>query len=263
MKKLSLLLITVSLITLLAGSSVYAQNEISDFNYQYQKYDELNSVYKNKRDSFLKFKTLTSQTEAVEATANILGQRAATMRAYLLALKYRLRHTDGVDPNIKAELSSKLDDEIGWLQNHLDTLDGMSHPALSDLFEISSRMERRQNIYLPLAHKTLSYIMLGQVFSVYQKMTALNTEISSHIDKVDHNQQLRNWFVEAEKQVFLGNDAINSAQKFIQEFPTKDTNEKHIARQYAKVRDQLEIAQQALKQGLEYQQEIIKKLNNQ
>jgi len=253
-------LITLFAINLvLLGKPCFAQRQVQDYTYQYEKYRTNYDEYTVAKNEFLKQKTLTSQKDALDKTKVIITQRAQTLRVYLMALKYSLNTTAGIANEDKIRLSANLDEEIGWLQNHIDDITGMNNPTLTDLFEISSRLERKKNQYIILSHETVAHILIGRLRQLNQEYSATNSVLQPLVDKYK-NSFIKNWYDQSVDMTFRCDQSITNALAIAEELK-KANDENAASKSLVSIKNELGNGKQLLKDGVGYQQEILKELN--
>jgi hypothetical protein len=257
MNKKIILFIPLNLI--LFAIPVYAQRQVQDYTFQYEKYRTAYDEFTVSKNEFIKQKTLTSQKDALEKTKAILSQRAVTLRTYLMATKYSLNTTPGIPNDDKTRISANLDKEIGWLQNHIDDLSGMGNPTLTDLFEISSRLERKQGDYVTIAHEAVAHLLIGRLRQTNQEFSATNANLQPLVEKYK-NSFIRNWYDQAVDMSYRCDQSITNALALTKGLENEEDEEQAVD-SLAKVKAELEKGKQNLRNGVGYQHEILKELN--
>ncbi len=252
-------IISILLSLIIFSIPVYAQRQVQDYTFQYEKYRTSYDEYTVAKNEFLKQKTLTSQNDALAKTKQILSQRGVTLRTYLMALKYTLNTTSAIPNEDKSRLSAELDKEIGWLQNHIDDLSGMTNPTLTGLFEIASRLERKQTDYIALSHETVAHILVGRVRQTNQEFSATNAILQPLVDTYK-NTFIRNWYDQAVDMSFRTDQSITNALAVAKEL-SQEGDENQAVEKLATVKTELGVGKQNLKNGVNFQNEILKELN--
>lgn len=263
MKKIKILLLLVTCYLLLITPS-FAQNELSDYQFQYEKYREEEDAYLSARNKYLEYETLTSKNEAITATKQVLVRRAQVLRTYFILLKYRLHATPSVVDEEKSRLSGYLDEEIGWLEDHLKELEGLSNPQLAQLLEISKRLERKDKEYRSNAYQTISNILLGKSRAISAEQTAINVLLEEKINESQNATSaasLKNWIGEAKNNAYWGSQAIQRAEINLPEFERLKYDVEDLVRLVGKVQAELETAKGLFKKGIGFQKEIVEALS--
>jgi len=264
---IKLLLILTLLIThysLLITHS-FAQTEIQDYLYNYEKYREIYTKFKTTRDKYLQYHSLSSKKEAEEATLPFLTQRVETLRTYFLALKYKLKTTPGVvGTKYKAELSSTLDKEAIWLNSHKKEIEALSSPTLDSLFEISDRLEDRDLELKTLSYTALAAILLGKERDLQAQSVAITDLLNDRIGKVKEATQaavLKQWLEEVKDRNYLSQEKINTAEEELSTLE-KERYIRLLLKDFSSIQENLESSKYFLDKALSYQKEIFKKLAN-
>lgn len=257
-KIISFLILTLVLLSF--PLPAFAQREIADFNYQYEQYRKIYSEYETAKNEFLKFQTLNSSNNAIAATQKMLVQRSQVFRTYFLALKYKLRTTEGVTNSEKDDLSAQLDDEIGWLENHMDTIQDFPSPTLSDLFEASKRFENKEDEYRFFGYQSTAVILVGKIRNLHQKLLNINSSLKPYVEraKIDY---LNNWYKEAEDQIYKAREGVTVAELMMGDLAQNSNNENTTLENFGQIQKTLNTAKNFLTKALGFQKEIIMDLD--
>ena len=237
--------------------------QIADFEFQYEKYREYYPEYVKKRDEFLQFETLSAQNDAIVETQRILEQRGQTLRTYYYALKYQINKNPGIDITEKSRISENLDNEIGWLVNHIDDVSGLSNPSLSQLFEISGRLEKKEKDIRITGYEARAFNIIGKVRSLYSKFITANNNLEPYIQQGSEKSGfLNNWINEAQSSGHKALEAIKRAEDSIEKLSTTGGSEQQTITTFTKIQDEAQNAKRHLAKGSEFQLEIIQELDN-
>ncbi len=217
-KKLLIILITVYclLASGLFPRLAFADRELDDYLYQYEKYQEIYDQFKISRDKFLKYEAL-SVSEATRAdTETFILKRNLVLRTYFLLLKNRLRNTPGVmNPQAKEDLLSLLDKKIVWLEEESEEVENLENPSFEDLFILSGRIEDKDEEMKNLGYQALAEMILGKIRSLQQESTGLTALLK---DEVFENKsatqaaQLDLWLREVSVKNYLAQKEIEAAE---------------------------------------------------
>jgi len=247
---------------LLAANS-FAQNEFPDYQFQYEKYREEHDSYLDARNKYLEYETLTSKNEAVTATKQILIRRAQVLRAYFILLKRRLNTTPSVVTEEKTRLSGYLDEEIGWLDDHIEEIESLTNPPLTQLLEISKRLERKALEYRSQAYQTVSHILLGKSRAISSEQTAINVLLEEEVSEskdATAASSLKNWIAEAKNNAYWGSQAIERAEILVPGFDRLKRRTDELVKLLSKIQAELEAGKRLFEKGIEFQYEIINAL---
>jgi len=263
-KKILIILILFIIHYLLFITPSFAQNELSDFQFQYEKYRGEQEAYASARNKYLEYETLTSKNEAIKATKQVLIRRAQVLRTYFILLKKRLHSTPSVVVEEKTKLSAYLDQEIEWLEKHIEELESLANPPLPQLLEISKRIERKNLEYRSKAYQTITSVLLGKARAAHGEQTAINVLLE---EKVKENSDstasasLKNWVNEAKNNAYWGGQAIERAEMFLSQFDNYQKYADELVKILSKVQAELETAKRLFKKGVGFQKEIAEKLD--
>lgn len=111
----------------------------SDYIYQSDIYRNNYSEFQIAKNEYLKFRTLTSQTTALEKTKIMLAQRDNMLQSYLSLLKEKLNEDTGLNGPDKNQYQSILQNEITFLTKHTSLLPSIG--SLDDASKVSNELE--------------------------------------------------------------------------------------------------------------------------
>ena len=259
-KIITLFLLLMSLQPLVVSPAFAQDRLISDFEYQYEKYRQLYPEYETARDEFLQTNSLASQNVAIEKTKALLAQRAQVMRTYLLALKFKLQSNLGISKDDKERLSASIDDEVGWLQNHMDDINNASNPTLGDLFELSKRFEKKETDFRILGYQIMSRIIIGKVYSLNQEYMAISSALKPYIEETGVGY-LQNWLDEVQNNTYNALQNLTNAEGMIEELVKKGSSSEQTIKIYSQIKANAEGAKLSLLKGIGFQNEIVDDLS--
>ena len=141
MRQMAKVLIVLSLLALPLLHIVHATSEqaYSDYIYQSDQYRNSYSDFQIAKNEYLKFKTLTSQTTALEKTKLMLVQRDQLLQSYLNLLKEKLNEDTGLGAPDKNQYLGILQNELTFLNNHSALMPSIG--SLDDATNISKQLE--------------------------------------------------------------------------------------------------------------------------
>ena len=240
-----------------------AQNELPDYQYQYEQYRKLYPQFTTARDKFLQFETLSAQQEAISFTKQLAIQRAQVMRTHFLLLRRRLKEISEVVTEDRTRLNTTLDSEIEWLDGHMQELESLASPTLGQLFEISDRFERRESSYRLLSYETLSRILLGKVQKLQAEAVAINFLLDEHINKqTDKDINLfKNWLSEARNSAYWSQQGIEQAEQALTAMIDYRGDARETIKQFASIQAALNDSQQWLVKVVGFEKEIMNQIN--
>lgn len=150
--------LTVIPISIVAASS---QQAYSDYLYQFDRYRQTYSDFQRAKETYLKYRSLTSQTAAVTATQTMMTQRNLLLRGYLLFLNEKLNEDQGLNEAAKQQYQGNLQKELAFLETQNQQIAG-----LTSIDEATSTSKLLETHYLPLqitVRQTIIGITLGKL----------------------------------------------------------------------------------------------------
>ncbi len=132
-----------------------------DYLYQFDVYRTKYADFRIAKNEYLKFKTLTSQTTALDKTKIMMSQRDELLRAYLLLLNEKLNENNGISDIERKTYQTHITNEVTFLEGH-STLVG-SIGSLEDAQETSRELESRYTVLSSSMRQTISGISLGNL----------------------------------------------------------------------------------------------------
>jgi len=243
----------------LLAAPINAQNELADYQFQYEQYRKLYPEFTRARDSFLQHGTLASQQEAIGSTKQLILQRAQVMRAHLLLLRRRLRGAPDIVTEARTELSTILDQEAEWLDYHIRDIEAVSTPTLGNLFELSDRFERRQELWRALSYETVARILLGKTRQVQNEAVTINGLLEEHILQQDPQEQalFKNWLDETKNGAYQSQQYIEQAELILIELIQDRGDASGTIGAFSELQTSLENSRQLLLRAVSFQKEII------
>jgi hypothetical protein len=245
------------------SNQLHAQTarEIEDWQFQYEKYQEVYEAYDVSKNAFLKQNTLASQQEAVTQTQALIIQRSQVLRTYFFALRYQILNNPGVDLTEKSNYSSLFDTEIGWLQNHMDDVGKIVNPSLTQLFEISDRLETKERNIVTLSYEARAINIIGKVRNLHQRLVTINTNLSPYISQVSETAPfLNNWEQEAQSNGHAALQSIQRAEAALVDLQRSGGEEAQLNRVFSVIQAEAQTATRQLRTGIGFQREILTEL---
>ena len=151
------LAIWVPTMSVLADSSRAYQ----DYLYQFDVYRTKYAEFKVAKNEYEKFRSLTSQTVALEKTGTMLSQRDLLLRAYLLLLGEKLNEDMGLGTADKGIYQTLINNEVGFLDTHSKLVQSIGN--LEDAQEVSRGLESHYSLLQASMRQTIIGISLGKL----------------------------------------------------------------------------------------------------
>jgi len=209
---------------LLTKSGVQAQS--NDYASVYHK--TAHEDYVLKRAQYLRFKTQTSASNAIDSTIVMLQARDQATIDYLKSLKARLNEAKGIDDQVKNELRIKLDEEIQWFGEHKAKLSSAN--SLEDVVADSNLAKTEFGNLDSVIYQSLSEIAFGKTVDYQSRLTDILNTIKDKISKIKNEQRedysfsveklqtIDRWLFESENHLDRSTQKQVSAQEFLARF---------------------------------------------
>jgi len=159
--------------------SVSAASDTSykDYLYQYDIYRQVQTEYQTAKTSYEKFKSLSSETTATDATRRFLTQRNILVRTYILVLKDKLSQQTSLDAGMRQQFQDTLQSEITLLNDDIQSI--ASTQTLGDVLNATTSFDTHYSAFQLTVTKTQLLLSLGRVHAVYLKFVSLINSIQS------------------------------------------------------------------------------------
>lgn len=136
-----------------------SERAYQDYLYQFDLYRQKNSEFTVAKNEYEKFKSLTSQTTALEKTTAMLSQRDLLLRAYLLLLNEKLNEDRGLQTTEKSTFQTLIGNEVTFLDGHSKLVQSIG--SLEDADNVSRDLESHNAVLQASIRQTIIGISLG------------------------------------------------------------------------------------------------------
>lgn len=264
MRRLPFLLSTFTLLLFYFFTIAFAQDfdfpkAYQDYLYNYNLYRTSHDKYLSAKNEYLAYKTLTSETRALEATREMLKNRTRTLQTYLTAIRMKLGETTGII-NYQQNLEYlKLDTETNWLSLHQESL---SQPgSIADLLQQSSPLEEKYPQIELLSYQTLGTILGGKENSLRERVSTQAAKIEEKITEMKNEGEdvakLERWLTEAKKKIARSEEKQVEAELILKNIKPSEQDKK---REFSKAQIAFEESNQSLKEGVSFLSELIQEI---
>lgn len=162
MKERLLFILFVFIILFVPQISASSERAYQDYLYQFDVYRQKYSDFSIAKNEYEKFKSLTSQTTALEKSIAMLSQRDQLLRAYLLLLNEKLNEDRGLNDTEKTTYQTLIKNEISFLDAHSILVNSIG--SLEDANDASRDLESHYTVLQASMRQTIIGISLGQLF---------------------------------------------------------------------------------------------------
>ena len=257
--------LTFAILYLAFASPILAQEEFtfdraySDYVYTFDQYRAAHQQYQLKKNEYLKFKTLTAQTDAYAAGLNLLKARDDVIRTHLTTLRLKLAETPGVNPTERQATFSRIDQEVNWLFAHQTRLQNTTN--LKELTRISKEIETRYPTITVLMYQSLTTVLASkqnffrtQASSHYQ---GLKTKLINIRDSGEDTTIFDRWLLQAQQKLELSLERQSAASSLAAKLGAQTRN---LPQEFLAIQTALKDSHQYLKETTSALQEIIRDL---
>lgn len=231
----------------------------NDYIYNYNLYRSTHLDYVTAKSEYQTYGTLTSKTEALEATRKMLLQRAKAFETYLTAIRMKLKEETGVSTYKQSLYFLKLDDEVTWLKQHQSFLTTPS--TIEDLLEESRKLENRYPNTSVINYQALGVILEGKENYLRGEVEVLIDLVDSKINEIkasgEDTQIMERWLIEAKQKIVLSQQKQAEADTLLSSMEPKDTGK---AKDYDQARHLFAESNQYLKEAVSFLKEIIREV---
>lgn len=261
MRMLCIVVIHIFVFILIVPTHViYAssQQAYRDYIYQYDQYRQTVNEYKSARSRYLKYKTLVSQTDALDKTKHMLSQRDELLLAYISLLSEKISENRGLPASEK--------------EVHLLSLIGSTHfletnkrkiPMLGDLDDattVSADFEAQyssmdilfRTILVKLGIGTLDSIS-EQYHTTYQTLQSFQ-ESNRQFLSPEKQSIFERWLIQINNKQNLYKQKIDEIHKTTE---TRNGKTTEYLSGFNDIYKSLAIANTYLSEGISYMQELM------
>lgn len=200
-------------------------NAYKEYTLRVESYKVAHDEYILARSQYLKFKTLTSENNAKEATIRMLEARDEVLIKYLVALKVRIDEIKGTSNETRESLFLRLDEEMKWFLDHKDHLS--SAGTLDDLVSDSDKAKKRFESIDPLIYEALSTISSGRLNNLKERLNNIFSDVRNKINEIKEEEReeykfstrkiqiIERWISETESRIARGEEKRAEAKTLI------------------------------------------------
>lgn len=228
-----------------------------DYIYNLNLYRQAYQKFVLAKNEYLSYKTLTSETNALETTKEMLEARSQAIIVYLTALKMRLSETTGV-LNYQSNL------RFVELMKNIDTFETQKNlfPAaatLKDLLKVSSQFENQYSKTEVLTYNTLFTVVSGKENNLRDQIQFQITKLEqklAQMSKEGLKDTLRaeRWLLEAKNKITLSQQKQDEANKNLSKLTPQQKDKNKV---FAESQLMLEESNQYLKEAISNLKELV------
>lgn len=239
-----------------------SQQAYQDYLYQFDVYRQNYTDFKVAKNEYEKFKSLTSQSDALDKTRIMLSQRDQLLRAYLLLLNEKLNEDQGLESSQKQLYRTLLNNEIIFLNNHSTLVTAIG--SLEDADQTSKKLESHYNVLQASLRQTIGGIALGELairakaydIALADAKALINTYRGTFIP--EKQSTLDRWVLQISNTRSLYQQKVDEIAQNISQFQNADVGEQD--RRFQRINKSVGEARQYLLDGSGYIRELVEAL---
>lgn len=265
--KTALLCLLFAFFFVLPTGQVFATSASSykDYLFQFDSYRTKQNNFKVARTEYLKYKTLLSETTALDTVKAMLSQQDQLLRSYLLFLNEKLNENTGLSSTEKNLYQTLIQNEVKFLETHAALIPSIG--SLADATDVSKQLESHYMVLQISIRQTIIALGIGD-------LTKLNNEFITSYNALQTLAKSNEAGFSPEKQGTIDRWLlqINNKQSLFQQKMTqistansqiKGSTESDMNTMFVGVQKNLGEAKQYLTEGKSYMQELINLLRYQ
>ena len=226
-----------------------SQQAYQDYLYQFDMYRQKYSDFQVAKNSFDKFKTLESQTQALSATKFMLSQRDLLLHAYLVYLYERVGEQGGITNVNKQLYRSLLESELAFLETQSNLVSSIN--SIDDATTTSEELEDHYDVLSATIREIIAGISLGQLNVIAQnfdrQVTAAQSLFAQNSGQIpaEKKSTINSWVMQITNKRNLYEQKINEINAAVAGLTdTNDAND--LEQKYAEVTMKIGEAKQYL-----------------
>lgn len=170
-----------------------SQQAYQDYLYQFDLYRQKYNDFQIAKNSYDKFKTLESESQALSSTKFMLSQRDLLLHAYLVYLFERVGEQGGITPVNKQLYQSLLSNELAFLEKQSGMVSSIN--SIADATTTSEELESHYQVLSATIREIIAGISLGQLNIIAQnfdrQVTAAQTIFGAHSAELNSEKKTK------------------------------------------------------------------------
>jgi hypothetical protein len=252
--------IFVLIVSHLTTPHVFAASQeiYQDYLQQFDQYRSTYNDFQITRNEYLKFKSLSAETSALQKTKEMMTQRALLLKTYFLLLNEKIGESQNFTAQERDFYVSSIKTANEFLDTHIEFINSVQ--SIKDAMRASQRLESQYAILQTVMRQvalTLNIARLRQQVNTYNdRMTEAKSLIEQAKQELPIEQHLilDRWFAQ------IGNKRTLYQQKedqIVQNITAmKGKNNDELDKLYTQTLRSISEAQQELKEGTSFMNEL-------
>jgi len=241
-------------------SNVHASSQTAyqDYLFQYDGYRSALNEFKVTKSEYQKYKTLTSETTALEKSKKMLETRDTLLRAYLLFLNEKLNEATSLSASNKSLYQTLIKNEVTFLEGHTALIPAIG--TITDAEEVSGKLTSHNSVLQSSMRQIIVAIQSAELIKANTTYGEILTSIQNLILKARETMSpekiatMDRWFLQIQNKRSLYQQKMDSVQ-------TKNTSLKasrvdEIEAAFGEIQKEMGSAKQYLSEGASYLKEL-------
>lgn len=230
-----------------------------DYLYQYDQYRTKQNNFKVARTEYLKYKTLLSETTALDTVKSMLTQQDQLLRSYLLFLVEKLTENTGLSSTDKNLYQTLMQNEVTFLQTHAALVPSIG--SLSDAVTVAKQLESHYLVLQIAIRQTIIALGQGDLTALHTKFTTTYTPLTALARSgaagfsAEKQSTIERWILQIDNKQSLFTQKMNQITTANSQI--KGTTEDEMNARFVAVQKNLAEAKQYLIEANSYMQELI------
>lgn len=242
-------------------SHVYASSAqaYQDYLYQFDLYRQYFTDFQVARNEYQKFKSLQSQTAALDKTKIMMAQRDQLLRAYLLLLNEKLNETTAMASSDRQLYQTLIKNEVTFLTNHAQLVPSIG--SLDDAATINNQLQSHYLVLQKSMRQTIIGISVGILTGLKQefdRVTGLSqTLINTNRGAFTPEKQatIDRWLLQITNKKSLYQQKVDTINTANSSWETNNLEEMN--RKFVTLQQQVGTAWQELLEGSSFLTELV------
>lgn len=189
----------------------------TDYNLNYDRYRNAYQDFISAKNSYLQYKTLNSQNEALTRTKYYLETRDDLLIAYYNLLKEKLKLAEGLTPYDKNLKINILDSRISFFLDHKNTIPAVS--SLEDTVGKSAEIDNKKEDLQAEGEKTVGYILIAKEETASNNLSEIINNITITVNQIrgsgKDTAKLDRWLLETNNKWIISQKKSDDARKLL------------------------------------------------
>lgn len=259
--KIILLCILSAFVFVLPKGQVFAtsQTAYKDYLYQFDQYRTKLNNFKVARTEYLKYKTLLSETTALDTAKSMLAQQDQLLRSYLLFLNEKLNENTGLSSTDKNLYQTLIHNEVTFLEGHAALIPSIG--SLADATNVAKQLESHYLVLSASIRQTIVALGQGDLMKLNSEFIKTQTTLKDLAKTPTTNftpekqSTIDRWLLQISNKQSLFQQKMDNITTSNSQI--KGTNQGEMDYLFASVQKNLGEAKQYLREGNAYMQELM------